>query len=30
MEKVGGEVFAAFIRKLRGEAKISLLIVALI
>jgi len=30
MEKVRGEVLAAFFRKLRGEAKISLLIVALI
>jgi len=30
MEKVRGKVFAAFFRKLRGEAKISLLIVALI
>jgi len=27
MEKVRGEVFTAFFRKLRGEAKISLLIV---
>jgi len=30
MEKVRGKVFAAFFRKLRGDAKISLLIVALI
>jgi len=30
MEKVRGKVFAAFFRKLMGEAKISLLIVALI
>jgi len=30
MEKVRGEVFAAFFRKLRGKAEISLLIVALI
>jgi len=27
IEKVRGEVFAAFFRKLRGEAKISLLVV---